>query len=591
MQKDKVMLALTEKKSMERKREPAARNRVKEARYKIDKTPRHLSKKMVSVVKSKEFIDSSDDSDFDMESSCIGLSAAEKIRIAQRSKTHSPASIVSESDVDQDRSRHNHEPSTKTRSILQLKQHRTRPRLSSDFEAKNKKGKKSLGRHPPSVSVVKKEKHDFPSAVSSRRKPNILTSSESEADGVFSDLCSSGTLVLSESDDFIPPLIESKKQPQQRQLKKTRQSSPTSRHHLMRSDYGIETMDRVSDSYSDDDSDDNDKLEVKSTLNRRRIISSSSTSSTVSSTNMRKRKRPLHTQLSSGSEEEHKGTINQLVLSPLSLLSGSSTTNIVTGGEDSPLQLHVTSKHYDSSDSSASSVSPHPKKKRQRRKLFMSSSSDYDTGNSEGHLFLSSIGANSLKVPGKKRRRVRKELFSSDSEFEDSNYRSRCGRSEKDEKILSTPGRRKDIKKLIPEAKLAEKTKQAQLAERERIKRLEERRKQLAAVEEHERLILEHDAESKEVLMEVRRTLLSSLKPHQRDGIKFLYDCCCENLDRLKNKEGSGAILAHCMGLGKTLQVSTAAHTYTYIVQLADTLCCVFVHVGDCSHRCTVCVC
>ena len=38
-------------------------------------------------------------------------------------------------------------------------------------------------------------------------------------------------------------------------------------------------------------------------------------------------------------------------------------------------------------------------------------------------------------------------------------------------------------------------------------------------------------------------------------AVKFLWDCCLETLDRAKVEEGSGCILAHCMGLGKTLSV------------------------------------
>jgi len=39
-------------------------------------------------------------------------------------------------------------------------------------------------------------------------------------------------------------------------------------------------------------------------------------------------------------------------------------------------------------------------------------------------------------------------------------------------------------------------------------------------------------------------------------AVKFIWDCTVESLERLKKEDGSGCILAHCMGLGKTLSVN-----------------------------------
>lgn len=57
-------------------------------------------------------------------------------------------------------------------------------------------------------------------------------------------------------------------------------------------------------------------------------------------------------------------------------------------------------------------------------------------------------------------------------------------------------------------------------------------------------------------LISVDTKLVKSLKDYQREGVQFMYDVCFGGIDTMDQFLGSGCILAHCMGLGKTLQVS-----------------------------------
>lgn len=74
-------------------------------------------------------------------------------------------------------------------------------------------------------------------------------------------------------------------------------------------------------------------------------------------------------------------------------------------------------------------------------------------------------------------------------------------------------------------------------------------------------LVLDFDPVTKKELVTVDKSIVTKLKLHQVQGVKFMWDACFESVERIKEHPGSGCILAHCMGLGKSLQVVTLVHT------------------------------
>ncbi|XP_070197492.1 transcriptional regulator ATRX homolog isoform X3 [Littorina saxatilis] len=164
------------------------------------------------------------------------------------------------------------------------------------------------------------------------------------------------------------------------------------------------------------------------------------------------------------------------------------------------------------------------------------------------------------KDTGKKRKRIKK-MDSSEGEVEE-------GEPEDGEE----PGSRKKIRKIKSEKKLTDTTKAAAKAEEERRNRVIAKQKRFNGVETKDagdgqapvttKLILEYDEEKEKPLIQVNPKLICKLKPHQVEAVRFMWECLFESLERSKKEEKSaGCILAHCMGLGKTLSVVSFVHT------------------------------
>ena len=86
------------------------------------------------------------------------------------------------------------------------------------------------------------------------------------------------------------------------------------------------------------------------------------------------------------------------------------------------------------------------------------------------------------------------------------------------------------------------------------------------------KIILDYDTRTKKELIVVNPTLAQKLMDHQIKGVRFMWHACFESVQRIKKDDGGGCLLAHCMGLGKTLQVFLKLQLRIVIYNMMDFL-------------------
>nr|XP_029720003.1 transcriptional regulator ATRX [Aedes albopictus]XP_029720004.1 transcriptional regulator ATRX [Aedes albopictus] len=134
--------------------------------------------------------------------------------------------------------------------------------------------------------------------------------------------------------------------------------------------------------------------------------------------------------------------------------------------------------------------------------------------------------------------------------------------------------KQRKIRTMLTQDQLADETKSAQKDEEIRVSRLKKKNENLKKFlvtfkpgPEESNIVLDYDAKVGKAIC-VHPDIVKLLKPHQKEGVRFMYDNTYGSVEYINKNPGSGCILAHCMGLGKTLQLITLLHTVMRYPQL-----------------------
>ncbi|XP_066370876.1 protein CHROMATIN REMODELING 20-like isoform X2 [Miscanthus floridulus] len=147
---------------------------------------------------------------------------------------------------------------------------------------------------------------------------------------------------------------------------------------------------------------------------------------------------------------------------------------------------------------------------------------------------------------------------------------------------------KKSIRRIMDDTELAEETKRKIAMEKARQDHLKSMQEQSATKLRSENvgtpfevpveiclqdagdgLIVNLAREEDEELVRIPSSMSSKLKPHQVEGIRFIWENVIQSVKKVKSGDkGLGCILAHNMGLGKTFQVITFLYTIMRHAQL-----------------------